>query len=134
MKFNTVIAAFMEFINLWAEGDNTLTKKESEIFLKLLAPFAPHITEELWEKLGCKKSIFLEKWPEYNKKLIKEETWQLIIQINGKVRDKIEIKQGIPEKKAKETALSQEKIKKWIDNKEPKKIIYIPNRLVNIVV
>ncbi len=134
MKFNTVIAAFMEFINLWAEENNALAKKESEMFLKLLAPFAPHIAEELWEQSGNKKSIFLEKWPKYNKKLIKEETWQLIIQINGKVRDKIEVRQEIPEKKAKEIALSQEKIKKWIDNKEPKKIIYIPNRLVNIVV
>ena len=134
MKFNTAVAGFMEFINLWAEPGRNLSKKDSEIFLKLLSPFAPHITEEIWEELDNKRSIFLEKWPQYNKKLIEEETWQLIIQINGKVRDKIEVKKDISEKQVKEIALSQEKIKKWLGNKKPKKIIYIPNRLVNLVI
>ena len=134
MKFNTAVAAFMEFTNLWTEEKRFLAKKEAEIFLGLLAPLAPHISEELWEKFGHKKSIFLEKWPQYDKKLIEEETWQLIIQINGKVRDKIEVKKDITEKEVKELTLAQEKIKKWLDNKKPKKIIYIPNRLINLVV
>jgi len=100
----------------------------------LLAPLAPHLAEELWERLGHRKSIFLEEWPQYDKKLIEEETFQLIIQINGKVRDKIEVKKDITEKEVKELALSQEKIQKWLVNKKPKKVIYIPNRLVNLVV
>ncbi|MFH1938183.1 MAG: leucine--tRNA ligase [Patescibacteria group bacterium] len=134
MKFNTAIAALMEFVNSWMEQGKSLSKKDADIFLKLLSPFAPHITEELWECLGYKKSISLEKWPQYDEKSTQEETWSLIIQINGKVRDKIEVKKGISEKEAKELALSQEKIKKWLENKKPKKIIYIPNRLINLVV
>ena len=134
MKFNTAIATLMEFVNSWMEQGKNLSKKDADIFLKLLSPFAPHITEELWEGLGYKKSISLEKWPQYDEKSTQEETWSLIIQINGKVRDKIEVQKGISEKEAKELALSQEKIKKWLENKKPKKIIYIPNRLINLVV
>jgi len=134
MKFNTAVAAFMEFTNSWAEEKQTLSKKEAEIFLGLLAPLAPHITEELWEQLGHQKSIFFEKWPQYDENLIKKETFQLIIQINGKVRDKLEVKQDISEEEVKKLALSQEKIQKWLAKKQPKKIIYIPNRLINLVV
>jgi len=134
MKFNTAVAAFMEFVNSWTEDKRVLAKKEAEIFLRLLAPLAPHLTEELWETSGHKKSIFLEKWPQYSQKLIKQETWQLIIQINGKVRDKIEVKKDITEREVKELTLAQEKIKKWLTNKPPKKIIYIPNRLINLVI
>ncbi len=134
MKFNTAVAAFMEFVNDWAEDKQVLSKEDTEIFLRLLSPLTPHLAEELWEKSGHRKSILLEPWPEHDKKLIKQETWQLIIQVNGKVRGKIEIKQGISEKEAGEVALSQDKIKKWLNGQKPKKIIYIPNRLVNIVV
>lgn len=134
MKFNTAIAAFMKFTNLWTEGKRSLSKKEAETFLKLLAPTAPHISEELWEKVGNKKSIFLEKWPRYDEKLIQEKSWQLVIQINGKVRDKIEVKKDISEKEVKELALSQDRVKKWLNNKEPKKIIYVPGKLINLVV
>jgi len=134
MKFNTAIAAFMKFTNLWTEDKRFLSKKEAETFLKLLAPTAPHIGEELWEKLGNKKSIFLEKWPSYDEKLTQEDSWQLVIQINGKVRDKIEVKKGISKKEAKELALSQDRIKKWLNNEEPKKIIYVSGKLINLVV
>ncbi len=134
MKFNTAIAAFMEFSNYWAEDKRALSKGEAEIFLRLLAPFAPHISEELWDKFGHHKSIFLEKWPQYDEKLIEEETWQLVIQINGKVRDKIEVSKSASEKEIKELALSQEKVKKWLGNQQPKKVIYIPNRLINLVI
>jgi len=134
MKFNTAIAMMMEFTNKWQEEKMILSKKNAQMFLKLLSPFAPHITEELWEKLGNKRSIFLEKWPEYDKKLIQEKTLQLIIQINGKVRDKIEVEMNISEAEAKKITLSQDKVKKWLNNKKPKKIIYIPNRLINLVI
>jgi len=133
MKFNIAVAGFMEFINFWSEENRSLSKKDAGIFLKLLAPFAPHISEELWEKLGNKKSIFLEKWPCCDEKLIKEETFPLIIQINGKVRDRMEIKKGVSEEEVKKLALNQERIKKWLDGKAPKKIIYIKERLVNLV-
>ncbi|MFH1460917.1 MAG: leucine--tRNA ligase [Patescibacteria group bacterium] len=138
MKFNTAVAAMMEFINAWAEPGRTLTKKDAETFLKILAPLAPHFSEELWsasvKTSADKQSIFEQKWPEYNEKLAREKAWQLVIQINGKVRDKIEVKKGISEAEIKKLALEQEKIKKWLGDKKPKKIIYIPERLINLVV
>jgi len=134
MKFNTAIASMMEFINKWQEQKMILSKKDAGMFLKLLSPFAPHLAEELWNALGNKKSVFKEKWPEYDKKLIQEKTLQLIIQINGKVRDKVEVEMNISKEEAKKITLSQDKIKKWLGNKKPKKIIYIKNRLINLVV
>jgi len=105
-----------------------------EKFLILLAPFAPHLAEELWSGLGNKVSIFRQKWPKYDQKLIQKETWLMIIQVNGKFRNKIEVKKGLTEKEVKELALASEKIRKWLNGKEPKKTIYIPERLINIVV
>ncbi len=134
MKFNTAISAMMEFVNLWADKEKKLTQQDAESFLKILAPFVPHLAEEIWQNLGNQKSIFKQDWPEYDRDLLKQETWQLIIQINGKVRDKIEVKQDISEQEAKKIVLEQNKVKQWLAGKEPKKIIYIPQRLINIVV
>jgi len=133
-KFNTAIAAMMEFVNAWSAPDNILSKKDAENFLKILAPFAPHIAEELWFNFKHKKSIFLESWPKYDKKLIQKETFELVIQINGKVRDKVEVDAEILEDDAKKIVLEREKIKIWLKNQEPKKIIFIKGKLVNIVV
>jgi leucyl-tRNA synthetase len=134
MKFNTAIAAFMEFLNFASASKKEIGKDVIERFLILLAPFAPHITEELWHQLGHGDSIHKQKWPKYNPRLIKEEIITLIIQINGRVRDKIEVEAGISEKKAKELAISRQKIKKWIEKKEIKKVIFVPGKLINIVV
>jgi len=147
-KFNTAIAAMMEFINLWQKENNTLAKKDAEIFLKILAPFTPHICEELFQKiqktkkLGAvrqrkkdkKETIFKEKWPEHNKELIKKETFELVIQVNGKVRDKLEVDSNISEEEIREIALKREKIEKWLGIKKPRKVIFIKGRLVNIVI
>ncbi len=131
-KFNTAIAAMMEFVN---ESQNFgTTKKQIEDFLKLLAPFAPHIAEELWQKLGHRDSIFKENWPEYDPKLIEEESFVLVVQINGKVRDQIKAKRGISESQAKELALKSEKIQKWLQDKEIKKTIFVKDKLINFVV
>ena len=106
-----------------------------QVLLKLLAPFAPHLIEEIWRNiLGNKKSIHLESWPKYNQKLIKEEKFELVIQINGKVRDKVSVKAGIAQKEAEEIVLKLEKIKKLVADRKIKKIIYVPNRLINIVI
>ena len=133
-KFNTIIAAFMEFINFCQEHRKELGKDVIEKALILLSPFVPHITEELWQILGHKDSISREKWPEYDSELIKDETVDLIIQINGKMRDKIEIISDISEEEAKVVALSQEKIKNWVLDKEIKKVIFVPGKLINIVI
>lgn len=136
MKFNTAIASMMKFINFVYNPSvvSMLNVNDWENFLKILAPFAPHIVEELWEKLGHKKSIFEEKWPKYAEKLIKKDTIDLIIQVNGKVRDKIEVKSDISENEAKKMVLSNDKIKSWLNNQEPKKIIFVKGKLINIVI
>jgi len=95
---------------------------------------APHIAEELWQNLGHKKSIFLEKWPEYNPKLVKEEIVTLVIQVNGRVRDKIEVKASLSEEKARALAISREKVQKWIEGKEIKKVVFVQGKLINIVI
>ncbi|MCX6764184.1 MAG: leucine--tRNA ligase [Candidatus Nealsonbacteria bacterium] len=134
MKFNTAIASFMEFVNFAQENEKEVGKDVIERMLILLAPLAPHVTEELWKEMGNKKSIHLEEWPKYDEKLIQEEKIVLLIQINGKMRDQVEVLPDISEEEAKELALSREKIKKWIEGKEIKKIIFVPKRLINIVI
>ncbi|MFA5642941.1 MAG: leucine--tRNA ligase [Candidatus Paceibacterota bacterium] len=133
MKFNTAVSAFMEFINFASENKAGLGKDSLERMLILLSPFAPHLAEELWQKLGHNESIFKASWPLYDPELAKEEKINLIVQINGKMRDKIEVVPGISEEEAKSLALSSDKIKGWLKGQEPKKVIFVEGRLVNIV-
>jgi len=133
-KFNTAVAAFMEFINLCQEKKEKVGRDVIEKMLILLSPFAPHLTEELWQTIGGKKSVFFEKWPKYDPKLIKAETITLIVQVNGKVRDKIEAQADISEETAKKLAISQKKVQNWLSGKEVKKIVFVPNKLINIVI
>jgi len=133
-KFNTIIAGFMKFLNLGLENKKEVGKDTIEKMLLLLSPFASHISEELWQKLGHKETIFKEKWPEYDRKLIKEEKITLVIQINGRVRDKIEVETDISEEEAKKLTLEREKVKKWTEGKLVKKTVFVPGRLINIVV
>ncbi|MBU4000139.1 leucine--tRNA ligase, partial [Patescibacteria group bacterium] len=138
-KFNTAISAMMILSNEFeksAYGGQraNLFKEYYSNFLILLSPFAPHIAEELWESLGNKKSIFLESWPKYNPKLAQEEEIELVIQVNGKVRDKIKAAADILEEEAKNLAIQSEKVKKIIDSRTIKKVVFVKGRLVNIVI
>lgn len=132
-RFNTAISAMMILVNEMEKEEEILTTHYSLLTI-LLSPFAPHIAEEIWEKLGHENSIFLEKWPEYDPKLIKDEQISLVIQINGKVRDQIEVAAGVKEEEVKKLALAQDKIVKYIDGKNIRKIIFVPDRLINFVV
>ena len=133
MKFNTGVSGLMELLN-GLEGER-LAKKQYEIFLKLLAPFVPHIAEELWQNvLGNKNSIHTEMWPEYDETLLAEEMITIAIQIDGKLRDTVQVKKGTPEEKIKEVVLNSEKIKRHLGGQKIKKFIYIKDRLTNIVV
>ena len=132
-KFNTAISSMMMFLNKLSENEN-VNKEILEKFLLILSPFAPHIVEELWEKLGNRESIYKEKWPEYNEKFIKEGKVTLIVQINGKVRDKMEVKVNISKDEALKLAKESARIKKYIDGQEVKKVIMIKDRLLNIVI
>ena len=134
IKFNTIISSFMEFVNLVQDNKKELGREMIERFLILFSPFASHISEELWNKLGHKNSIMSEKWPQADPKFLREETILLIIQINGRLRDKIEVPADISEDEAKKLTISRENVKKWTQGKEIKKIIFIPNKLINVVV
>ena len=133
VKFNTAIAAFMEFTNFALANKKNVGQDAIEKTLILLAPFAPHLTEELWHFLGHKDSVHNQKWPKYDKELVKEKKITLIVQINGKVREKMAAEAGISEEEAKKIALESKKIKKYLKGKEIKKIIFVPDKLINIV-
>ena len=145
--FNTAIAAVMELLN-----DMTTYKQEvidkndvstesrkiwKEVLDKvilLIAPFAPHIADELWEIIGNKTFTFEEEWPTFEEELTKEHKMNLVVQINGKIRETIPAKIGLPKEEYEKLAFDSEKIKKAIEGKEIVKVIVVPNKLVNIVV
>jgi len=132
-RFNTAVSSLMILVNE-LERQKYLISDTYSILLKLLAPFAPHLAEELWQRLGHKESIFKEKWLKYDSRLVKEDTFDLIIQINGKVRDKVEVPIGMNKSEAEKIALRREKVRKRIERDKIKKIIYVPDKLINIVV
>ncbi len=131
---NTVVSALMEYTNQLTANNQQLSTEHLETLLLLLAPIAPHLSCELWQKLGHKESIFKEKWPKYKEELAKAEKIELVIQVNGKVRDKIEVEAEIQEEKAKEIALASQKVQKFTEGKKIIKTIFVPGKLINIVV
>ena len=136
-QFNTAISELMKFHNsIIKHIDNVSYEVKVNVlknFCILLSPFAPHITEELWRSLGSKTSIHNEKWPEVDNKALENDSYELVIQINGKVRDKLTIETNISEESIKEIVLSRNIVKKWIDKKDIKKIILVKGRIINIV-
>jgi len=134
LKFNTAISALMEFLNLISQNKENLSLKVFQTFLKLLSPFAPHLADELWSQLGFRGYASTQKWPSWDEELIKEEKILLIVQVNGKVRDKIEVEREISQKEAQEIALASEKVKKWVEGKKIKKVIFVPGKLINFVI
>lgn len=139
-QFNTAIARLMEFVNE-VYGYEPKTEQERKIFkfalknfLILLSPFAPHIAEELWREIGEEGYIINQPWPPYSEELAKEQEIELVVQINGKVRSKIMIPQGLSDEEVIKIALNDEKVKQWIDSKEILKVIPVKGKLVNIVV
>jgi leucyl-tRNA synthetase len=137
-KFNTAIAALMECLNEMnahhhAHGVTPALAEATRTFVLLLAPFAPHIAEELWARLGGSHSVLQQPWPAWNETLAAEETVTLVVQVNGKVRARIEVPAGINEDEAKEIALSDENVQCHIGSQEIRKAIYVPGRLVNVV-
>jgi len=133
LKFNTAIAKMMSLVNEYNKKDQ-ITQADYEVLLQLLNPIAPHITEELWEMLGHETSLVYETYPEYDEaKLVKDEI-EMVISINGKVRDKMIVENKATSPEIEELALKQEKIMSYIDGKKVVKIIVVPGKLVNIVV
>ena len=132
LKMNTPIAAMMEFINLVYH--QPLTKKQKQSFLKLLAPFAPHVTEELWQKIGEDFSIHNSKWPVVEESLLVSDETVVVVQVNGKVRDQIKVAKDLTEDEVIKLAQGSEKVKKFILDQNIKKTVYIPGKVLNIVI
>ena len=133
MKFNTAIAAMMSLVNDFYKKAS-VTKAEYMTLLTLLNPVAPHMTEELWEKLGNKSLLSLEKWPEFDEAKTVDDEVEIVVQINGKIRDKMMIAAGLDKTETEKVAMESEKIKALIEGKNVIKVIAIPGKLVNIVV
>jgi len=133
MKFNTAVSQLMICVNELMKIDS-IKKSDFEKFLILLAPFAPHIASEIWKLTPNKGSIFKEGWPSYDESLIIEEEVKVVVQINGKVRATIIVSVGTEQEKIKKLALQDKNIQKYISEGQIKKVIYVPDRLINFVV
>lgn len=139
-RFNTALAAMMEFNNVLlkqqrnAVAQSTAYRQALETMIQLLAPFAPHITEELWHLTGHKDSVHSTAWPAFDKAMTQDITFTLVMQVNGKVRDRVEVSSDISEAEVRKLAVSNEKVATFIGENTIQKMIYIPGRLVNIVV
>jgi leucyl-tRNA synthetase len=144
-QFNTAIAALMEFVNQLYKlmkdyPANTLTTDERvgwrsaiETLLILLAPFAPHLAEELWQTIGEDSSIARQSWPVFKPELVVSAEWTIPIQVNGKLRSKISVPAGSTKDQVIASAQSDAKLAEWLEDKTPRKVIYVEQKLVNFV-
>ncbi|MEX0617049.1 MAG: leucine--tRNA ligase [Candidatus Woykebacteria bacterium] len=133
LKFNTAIAAMMEFLNMMNEKKDELNKELAKKFVLLLSPLAPHISEELWEVLGEKFSVHHQLWPSYKTKFLEEDKVTIVIQVNGRFRDKLEAPKGISKEDVARLALDRPKVKVYTKKGQIKKSIWIEGRLLNLV-
>ena len=138
-QFNTIISSLMELQNEMAKAKRSalfgsnVWKEAERIYLLMLAPVAPHIAEELWQRLGYPYSIHTQAWPQVDEEATREQMMTLAIQINGKVRDRIEVPVDIDEDELKRIVLNRELVRRFLDQQEPKQVIVVPGRLVSIV-
>ncbi len=133
LSLNTSISAFMVCVNE-LQQINCNKREILEPLLILLAPFAPHITEELWHQLGNVQSIHTSKWPSFNEKYLIESNFQYPISVNGKTRAQISLPTDLDVNQIEIAVLENEIVKKWLENQIPKKVIIVKNRIVNIVI
>ena len=139
-RFNTMIAALMEFTNYLIKAKEIGTVADSawresvDTLLRLQAPTTPHLAEELWQRRGHGYSIHNQSWPQWDEELAKDEEITLVVQVNGKLRDRITVPVSIAETEAKQLALESQRVKAHLEGKEIIKMIYVPGRLLNMVV
>ena len=140
-KFNTAVAAMMEMVNNLYKLKETYGVQASETWrftleslLQILAPFAPHITEELWHELGHADTIHVNHWPKWDEKYLVSDVMTIIVQVNGKLRAKLDLPADTNKDAIEQAALADENVIKFTSNKPPKKVIYVPKKLVNIVI
>jgi leucyl-tRNA synthetase len=132
LRFNTAISALMIALNELDKG-KSIARKDFESYLKLLAPFAPHVAEELWISLGNKKSIHVSEWPKFDPAMVKDSNASIVVQINGRVRGSFESERGKGKEWLENTAKTLPEAKKWLEGKKIKRIVVVPDKLVNVV-
>lgn len=133
LSFNTAVSQLMILTNAFTDAGG-VPKEFQEGYLKLLAPFVPHIAEELWRDHGHDMSIHLSSWPTHDATKIVASSFELVIQVNGKVRDRFNVPADISEEDAKARALASENVRKYLGDKTPSKVIYVKGRLVTIAI
>src|SRR6185437_6626216 len=133
LSYNTAVAAMMEYMNALRKSDRIPRRAEVEPLVQLVAPFAPHLAEELWEQLGHEGSIFDSRWPEFDPSLLAVDEIDLVVQVNGKMRGKIRVPRGIDQDSAYPLAMKDEAIARFVDS-SPKKIVFVPGRLLSIAI
>ncbi|MCK9517973.1 MAG: leucine--tRNA ligase [Dehalococcoidia bacterium] len=138
--FNTMISKLMEHSNAMqkaresGQADRAAWTEAIETALLLMAPLAPHITEELWERQGKPYSIHVQPWPQFDPEIARDDEVEIVLQVNGKVRDRLSLPADATEEQAREVAMASPRIQEWLNGKEPKRVIYVPGRLLNVVV
>ncbi len=133
LSYNTAVAAMMEYMNTMRRGERKVHRAEVEPLVQLIAPFAPHVAEELWETLGHTKSVFDSGWPHFDAAAAASETISLVVQVNGKTRGTVTVPKGVTEEAAVAAARADANIAKFITG-APRKVILVPGRLLNVVV
>lgn len=131
-KFNTAIASLMELTN--AAYQFGADREVFSCLVRMLAPIAPHFSEELWEFLGNRESVFRAPWPGYDPAFLLDETSTIVVQVNGKVRLRLDVPSAMPEEKLKELVLANERLQPWLQGRPPRNIFIVPGKLINIVV
>jgi leucyl-tRNA synthetase len=133
LSYNTAIAAMMEYVNVLRGHERVPHREEVEPLVQLLAPFAPHIAEELWETLGHTKSVFDSGWPEVDAARIVEGTVKIAVQVNGKLRGTLDVAKDATQESVLDLALAEPGVARFVSG-TPKKVIYVAGRLLSIVV
>ncbi len=141
LRYNTAISALMEYVNVLRDTGGSRDKAHARVGPELLepltimlAPYAPHLAEECWELLGHGESVFDSSWPIYDEELARAEEIELVVQVNGKVRSRLRVSPGLSEAEVLERALAVEGVCRFVDGREIRKVVYVPDRLVNLVV
>jgi len=139
-EFNTIVAALMELMNEMYKAREAgaygtpAWEEAQDLYLRMMAPITPHIAEELWQRCGHRYSVHTQPWPEYDEEATQEEEITLVVQVNGKLRERIQVAAGISDEDAKAKALASPTVQKFMEGKPPRKVIVIEGKLVNIVV
>jgi leucyl-tRNA synthetase len=133
LRYNTSIASLMELVNA-LRADNVCHKGIAESLVIMLAPFAPHFAEELWERTGHTESVFEARWPAWDERLVVEDRVEVVVQVNGKTRSKVQVRRDADEETVGAAAMRDAAVQRFIEGKTIRKRIHVPNRLLNLVV